>query len=807
MTGDIQAHDSTKLTHSKRAPGRPGIEPRWNTGAKTAVGTSVPADSRIWFTIAHGHLNEIYFPDVDRANTRFVRFVVAGANGLFSDEATDTDYSIRGEGGGIPLFHIESRCKRHEYRLLKEVVVDPDCDSLLLRVRFEPAKGFENVGLYIFANPHMGDQGEDNSAWAGEYKGIPMLFAARDSVAMAIACSSPFESMHCGFLGKSDGMEDLRQHGRILHTYTEAEGGNVALLGKIDWRASDGEFRVAIAFGGRSAEAALQARASLSRKFEEVRRLYISGWEQFHSKLCDLSRPDGPDLFRTSAAVCRIHESGRFPGAFVASLSIPWGFARGDKATGGYHVLWPRDLCETAAGLLACGDADSARRALFYLECTQDADGHWNQNQWLDGTQHWTSRQMDENSFPILLADSLRRSGALDQFDAWAMVRRAAAYLACHGPVAQEDRWESVGGYAVFTMAVEVAALLAAADFADLNHETQMAAFLRATADAWNEAVDELTYVTGTDLAAAWGVDGYYVRVMPPDAILGGSLNTLAIKLRNHPKGEQTVQASRIPSPDALALVRFGLRAADDPRMLETVKVIDGTLKVMTKTGPIWRRYVDDGYGEHEDGAPFNGSGIGRGWPLLTGERAHYEVARGNFEYAETLRCAIDAQTSECGLIPEQIWDAPDIPDRELFNGRPSGSGMPLVWAHAEYIKLLRSLRERKIWDIPPQTVERYINSRTAAQYQIWTREQQRRILSAGRDLRVDCSRPAAVEWTSDDWTSSQREATQDSGLGVYFAVLPVRHAPPRTRIRFRVIEHERGFVGGHEHQVVVKRA
>ena len=161
-------------------------------------------------------------------------------------------------------------------------------------------------------------------------------------------------------------------------------------------------------------------------------------------------------------------------------------------------------------------------------------------------------------------------------------------------------------------------------------------------------------------------------------------------------------------SPDALALVRFGLRAADDPRIRNTVKAIDHLLKVELPQGPLWHRYNGDGYGEHADGAPFNGVGIGRAWPLLAGERAHYELARGDRAEAERLLGALQGSASEGGLLPEQVWDTDDIPERELFRGRPSGSAMPLVWAHGEHVKLLRSLRDGRVFDMPPQVERRY---------------------------------------------------------------------------------------------------
>ena len=122
------------------------------------------------------------------------------------------------------------------------------------------------------------------------------------------------------------------------------------------------------------------------------------------------------------------------------------------------------------------------------------------------------------------------------------------------------------------------------------------------------------------------------------------------------------------------------------------MKVIDALLRVDTPSGPAWHRYNDDGYGEHEDGSPFDGIGIGRAWPLLTGERAHYELAAGRRREALRLLNALESFANEGGMIPEQVWEAEDIPERELYGGRPSGSAMPLVWAHAEYIKLRRSL-------------------------------------------------------------------------------------------------------------------
>ncbi len=219
-------------------------------------------------------------------------------------------------------------------------------------------------------------------------------------------------------------------------------------------------------------------------------------------------------------------------------------------------------------------------------------------------------------------------------------------------------------------------------------------------------------YASGTDWCHKFDVDGYYVRITSLETGDGVSCFQKNVHVKNVKAAEDTRLASHLASPDALALVRFGLRSADDPRMRDTAKVIDALLKVDTPCGPAWHRYNDDGYGEYEDDSPFDGTGIGRGWPLLTGERGHYELAAGRVESAECLLTAIESFANEGGLISEQVWDCADIPDCDLRFGRPSGSAMPLVWAHAEYLKLRRSPQEGRIFDLPPQTVQRYLINR-----------------------------------------------------------------------------------------------
>jgi len=478
----------------------------------------------------------------------------------------------------------------------------------------------------------------------------------------------------------------------------------------------------------------------------------------------------------------------RFPGGIIASLSIPWGFIKGDDNLGGYHLVWPRDLVEAAGGLLAAGAKEDVRRVAHYLQTTQEPGGNWPQNMWLDGTPYWSGVQMDETAFPILLVDLGGREGALEPWEMsrlWPMVRRAASFLVRNGPVTQEDRWEEDPGYSPFTLAVEIAALLAAADLAEQNQEPRAAAYLRETADAWNASIERWTYVTGTELAQQLGVEGYYVRIAPPEVAEAASPVEGFVPIKNRPPGQSIEPANHIISPDALALVRFGLRVPDDPGIVNTIEAIDALLKVETPYGPAWHRYNDDGYGEHEDGAPFDGSGVGRAWPLLTGERAHYELARGRLNEAERLLQTMEAFANEGGMIPEQVWDSSDIPERGLFFGRPSGSAMPLVWAHAEYVKLCRSLREGRVFDMPPQPVKRYLIEKTSSAHAIWGFNLKIRNMQAGKILRLQVPTTAVIHWSIDGWHTVHDTEARDTNMGVHIADLPTQRLVNGTTIVF----------------------
>ena len=773
------------------APGWPGGEPRWNSSAKSGVGTARTMNSQVWFTTSHGILNEVYYPRVDYACIRDMGFLVADGKEFFSEEKRHTRNELEYLAPGVPAYRMTNTCLEGRYRITKEILTDPHRDTLLQHVTFEALQGsLSDYKLYALLASHIMNAGQGNTAWCGLYKGMPMVFSHRDGAAIAMACSMPFSATSVGFVGVSDAWQDISQHKAMTWCFERAENGNVALCGEIDLEhCKEASFVLAIGFGMNAFEAGQRALSSILDGYDVARDNYLHQWRSWQEGLLEL--PFGNDrqeaLYRISAATILSHEAPQFPGGFIASLAVPWGFSKGDDDLGGYHLVWPRDLVESAGGLLAAGAQADARRVLSYLQVSQEPDGHWMQNMWLDGSPYWSGLQMDETAFPVLLINMLLRHGALKWSEIgryMPMIHKAVRFVVQNGPYSPQDRWEENGGYSPFTLAVEIAALLGAADIYEETGSPAIAQYLRETADAWNENIEAWTYVRGTELADELGIEGYYVRIAPPEVDQTPSLDDDVILIKNLP-GASRMKSAQIVSPDALALVRFGLRAADDPRMLNTIKAIDALLKVETPFGDCWHRYNHDGYGEHADGSPFDGTGIGRAWPLLTGERAHYELAAGNFERARQLLDTLSHFANEGGMIPEQVWDSDDIPERELFFGRPAGSAMPLVWAHGEYIKLCRSLHDEEVFDMPVQTRERYLHKKQRSTIDFWRFNRRLSRISRDRRLRIEVLAPCTVHVSTDGWKTTQDLESRDTGLGVHMVDIDLQSLQPGTDVVF----------------------
>jgi glucoamylase len=231
--------------------------------------------------------------------------------------------------------------------------------------------------------------------------------------------------------------------------------------------------------------------------------------------------------------------------------------------------------------------------------------------------------------------------------------------------------------------------------------------------------------------------------------------------------------AKEIVDPGFLELVRYGIRKADDPIIADSVRLIDAVLKVDTRFGPCWHRYNHDGYGQREDGGPYQGSGKGRAWPLLTGERGHYELALGRS--AEPYIRAMERFASATGLLPEQVWDEDDRPRIHLYLGRPTGAAMPLMWAHAEYVKLLRSASDGRVFDGIPAVAGRYLDeTKLYKLLEIWKHNRKPRTVQRGYTLRIQASASFRLRWTRNEWRTTEIARSRPTALGIEFSDIPI---------------------------------
>jgi len=675
---------------AQSAPGAPGSMPTWTSGAKEAVGTAVTTESKVWFTLENGVMTEVYYPRLDTADVRTLEFAVSdGANVWL--ESSDMQHSIVQTDDDALVFRQTNRDRQGRFQIEKTYVADPERDTVLIDVVFS---GAPKYSLFVLYDPSLKNSGYGDTG----YTQGDALVTTKEDVASALLSSAKLEQESSGFAGASDGYTDLLLHHRLGWSYRRAENGNVIQAAKI----SSGHFTVALGFGPAPSDAIETARASLARGFSTVSAEYSNGWHEYAQTLRRVAGPYARE-FRLAVMVLKAHEDKTYRGAMIASMSIPWGNAvRADKPTvGGYHLIWARDLYEVATALLAAGDGAAAERALNYLFTVQQKpDGSFPQNSWLDGKPYWTALQMDEASYPMILAWQLGKTDA----DTWAHVRPAADFVVSHGPATQEERWEEVPGYSPSTMAAEIAGLVCAADIARRNGAEADAKRYLQTADEWNANLEKWLVTTTGHLAPADDPGGYYMRIdNNTDPNDGYQLDV-------H-NGGGVWDERDVADAGFLELVRLGIRPADDPTIERSVMVVDATIRVETPNGPSFHRYSHDGYGETFFGGPWLGEGIGRLWPIFTGERGEYEIALGQdpTPYLQAmLRFA-----NRGGMIPEQVWDRAQPTASDFVFGEGTGSATPLAWSMAQFIRLVADAQEHKIVEQPSVVAERFLHRAT----------------------------------------------------------------------------------------------
>jgi len=755
--------------------GSPGIEPRWTSSEKDAVSTAYAASSRVWFTISHGILNEIYYPTIDRPQTRDMELLFSDGETFFHEEKRNFTYDFHYIDSSAPAVRVVAKDLDGRYTVTKEFISEPHHAVVLMNVKITGDEDvLSRLKCYALLAPHLNGGGAGNSARSIDVAGKRCLLAWKGETSLAFGASCGFTRSSCGYAGQSDGYQNLSSDLRMSWQFGQALDGNIAIMGEIDI-SQNREFTVAIAFGDGHHAAIAQMMQTLATPYEEHQKRFLLQWSRSiaPARLASASK-DGGRLMRISHNVLLSHEDKTYSGAFIASASIPWGASKGDSDLGGYHLVWTRDMVQTATALLACGRTDTALRALVYLACTQRPDGSFAQNFWIDGTPYWTGIQLDEVAFPIILAWRLWKQNGLGNFDVTAFVERAASFLVRYAPVTQQERWEEAAGYSPSTLAAVISGLICAADIARANDSTELASYLESYAD-WIEAhLDEWT--TTTEGVLLPGVPYHYMRIRPPakgEPFHNDQLAPEVLHINNREPGERAdFEAREVVDGGFLELVRYGIRRADDPLIVDSLKVVDHCLKIETPFGDSWRRYNHDGYGQKKDGGPYDGSGQGRAWPILTGERGHYELAAGG-DYASHIK-AIEQFSSVGGMLPEQVWDYDDIPSRGMFRGRSAGSAQPLVWAHAEYLKLLRSAADGRVFDRIQVVADRYAvpkGKRTFTNHiEIFEPNRPISVIFSGYTFRIVDPEHFRIVYTFDNWVTTLTLNSRSVGYSGFFA-------------------------------------
>ena len=368
--------------------GAPGIEPRWTSSAKEGVGTAYHTSCRLWFTLSHGIINEIYYPRVDQPNTRDFQFLISDGETFCHEEKRDLNHLVEYPERDCVFYRLTNSERQGRYRLIKHVLTDPHRSVLLVHTKIEvldeSLRG--KLRLYALLGPH----GAGNSGWCSEIGASTLMHAQREGVYLVTASSSGFSRRSVGYVGASDGWQDLMGNFKMDWEFRTAERGNIALTGEIDLPSS-GEFTIAIACGGSDQSTAAKLLQSLAQPFESHRQGYVRQWQRaVVNPKFDFSddTSDGGGMYRLSRCVLLSHEDKLFQGALVASLSIPWGETKGDNDHGGYHLVWTRDMVQSATALLATGQVGTPLRALIWLAALQRTDGSFPQNSWINGTAY-----------------------------------------------------------------------------------------------------------------------------------------------------------------------------------------------------------------------------------------------------------------------------------------------------------------------------------------------------------------------------------------------------------------------------------
>jgi len=727
----------------------PGALSHFDLARKDCLGTARNTTSKVWYTVANGVLSDVYFPTADNTNVETLQFVVTDGQTFTDLQSRDTTYTVQSLDARSLDCRTTSIAKSGRYQIVTDYFTDPSRNSVVMHTHFIPVVGdLATYHLYLRYDPSINGNGGGGAGNGGGDTGtvdtstghaLPVAFDTNTAsqaanrtyatpVFSALDATTPFTQVSNGFAGAaSDGLTQLDAAHSLTATFANATNGNLVQTAALNL-SRGGNFTIALGFGTTQAEAVAAAEGTLSTHISELQMAYDDAWHAYDDALAapppHVARVAGDQWhslvaeYYLSANVVKASEDKMFPGAIVASLASPWGQAvsAGDPNNlffGSYREVFARDLYEAWTALLTDGDLQTARDAVnFLLTRQQLADGSMPRNSLLNGRVAPDSfgSQLDEAAYPILMAYQLRMTDAPLYAN---HIRPAIDFLIAHGPAFGVERWEEQSGYSPSTIAAEVAGLVAGANLADANGDTITAAVARGAADDWQRSLPGWARTSSGPLAG----NPYYIRLSKtgdPNAAISYNLGN----------GGPTLDQRTVIDQGFLEMVRLGLVSPADSAIAESLRVVDATIRATTTTGAGWHRYNSDGYGDRaSDGRPWAPSGQGTGhlWPVLAGERGEYDVANGDATSALSLLAAMRDGASGVGLIPEQVWELPDLAPSPFGtdptvasigfqNGGAAGSASPLTWSAAQYVRLMRDTTTGSLLERPANAVSRYVD-------------------------------------------------------------------------------------------------
>lgn len=728
----------------------PSANPTWTTGEKYGVGTVADHGeqdpSRVWFTLTEGALTEARYPQVDLLNLRTLDFLVRCVD--------ETDYAVRThrenrrvddtverrvepvDDESLLFRHVFTETgdgRGHRWTLTVDYATDPEHDAIVADVAFEAEDDklydvfsvadialtstdrhdrgirYGKPGSYhlVARNPRAYTDATDNDLLVDEN-------GDAYSVAVALASDGRFDWATVGAAG-SDRLDALYSKGDLPDPVESVDGTNVVLVGRLGTGTRTSE-TLALGFARHADTAAAlgEADGALDRGYETVQSEYAASWRDF---LDDKRLPDAvaddeelANQYRSALMTLLAVEDKTYHGASIASPSVPWGEAvNAEQPKGyGYNFVWSRDLYQVFTVFDAVGSLDIAAGQLEYIyRYQQDETGFIPQNTYVNGTTRWGGEQMDNISFPQVMAYHLAEAGVdFEDVDyGYENVRRSADYVVRNGPETAQERWEEEAGFSPSSIAAEIAGLACAAKLAiDTGHDDDALVWL-ALADHWANNVDDWTATeTGTERHTN---TPYYPRITLDGDPEAGHLRTLA-------NDGPTLDERNIIDGGFLELVRLGIKPDADAVIRNSLAEVDETIRVDTEWAPGFYRYNGDGYGERDredQGAPWSveHKGKGRLWPLLTGERGEYELHRDDPDVRPADCLRMMQQVANSGrMIAEQIWDREHTTEYDWEFAEGTGSATPLAWSMAQYVRLAHGVSAGEPIETPAFVHERY---------------------------------------------------------------------------------------------------